>query len=188
MPFSPVPDTDPRRSFILDHCSGTIDYGGKATGLTTAQFRAINKYTSSSQSINDGSDKANARLIRNAIAKNTIDSPVTLYRGINDHPLSQDLLKRANGDSIWGKEFSVSGFSSTSIAQGVAERFDNGVLLKISVDAGSHCIGISGSEGEIILQSKSRFRIDGVSNELRIGNKSGDGATVKVISCTYLGA
>jgi len=173
------------RDFMDKHCTGIfqkMDYLGEkpqTKGLTKQQIKAVSSYVANSHHINMGRDKPSARVLQNAIAKNTIDTPVIMFRGIRDSALGERIKQKEPGST-----FNVRGFSSSSLSQAEAEKFSNGTLLKISVDAGSHCLAVPGNEAEMILQSGARFRLDSVTRE---DTATGSGQ-IDVVNCTYLGS
>jgi hypothetical protein len=92
--------------------------------------------------------------LRSAIDSSTVDTDVTVFRGVQGGWLS-GLQK---GDVITDK-----GFVSTSLKEGVAGGFgggQSGSVVEINIPKGSNALGIAKGEGELLLNSGSQFRVE----------------------------
>ena len=92
--------------------------------------------------------------LRSAIDSSTVDTDVTVFRGVQGGWLS-GLQK---GDVITDK-----GFVSTSLRNEVARGFgggQSGSVVEINIPKGSNALGIAKGEGELLLNSGSQFRVE----------------------------
>ena len=148
---------------------------GNSQGVTPKQAEALRRYYQNQKDINSGNDTPTARLITNAIEKNTASKAITTFRGVS----WQDGQELRN--SVGNRNFSKLGFLSSSISPNVAKRFsDADILMKITIPEGSHCVGILGNESEVILPENAKFSVDAIS-EVELA----DGTKFPVAECTY---
>lgn len=154
-----------------------IERNGKSQGVTAKQAEALRNYYQYQKEINNGNDKPTARLIMNAIEKNTTNKTITTFRGVSWED-GQELRR-----TVEGRPFSKQGFFSSSISPNVAKQFsDADILMKITIPEGSHAIGILGNEGEVLLPEGAKFSVNKIS-EVQLIN----GTKFPVAECTYEG-
>lgn len=157
--------------------------------LITPEYRALYNYCSNDyKSINpylrassrEDSQEKNEKILNlsNCLSRVRIPSNIIVYRGTDKSALGD--LQDLDYDKLKGKHIIDKAFMSTSMVRNVANKFDKGVLLKISVPAGSSG-GYVGTiseklEAEILFDKNQILRIDEV-----VQRENGI-----VLSCTML--
>lgn len=144
--------------------------------LSESELSALEDYTSSlysSEIINSFDRNKNfllsneyeehyrnqAKILINAIRKNSLPEDTRLYRGLGLSSLGISELD----DDLIGELINNRGFISTSLDKKIAKKFvdaDNGVLLRINAHKGTNFLTGSEHERELILPPDTRLKVN----------------------------